>query len=136
MKSEKSTIRKILKSNIDLEFKIKPISPDQETMNKKVFIEVIEQLKKIEERRDFLIEEIGLDMTAYEDQFFGVIENLFKLVFNKSQLGLLQMYLYNLLPDKEWDGMITIEHNKEEKTVPFKSATEVWEVIKKFNNHD
>ena len=136
MKSVKSTIRKILKSNIDLEFKIKPISPDQETMNKKVFIEVIEQLKKIEERRDFLIEEIGLDMTAYEDQFFGVIENLFKLVFNKSQLGLLQMYLYNLLPDKEWDGMITIEHNKEEKTVPFKSATEVWEVIKKFNNHD
>ena len=136
MKSVKSTVRKILKSNIDLEFKIKPISPDQETMNKKVFIEVIEQLKRIEERRDFLIEEIGLDMTAYEDQFFGVIENLFKLVFNKSQLGLLQMYLYNLLPDKEWDGMITIEHNKEEKTVPFKSATEVWEVIKKFNNHD
>ena len=103
-------------------------------MNKKIFIEVIEQLKKIEDRRDFLSEEIGLDMTAYEDQFFSVIENLFKLVFNKSQLGLIQMYLYNLLPDKNWDGMITIEEGKEEKTVPFKSANDVWEVIKKYSN--
>jgi|TARA_B100000035_G_scaffold309146_1_gene314911 cation transport regulator ChaB len=134
MKSLKSKVRKILKSKLDLEFKIKSIGLDQQTMNKKIFIEVIEQLKKIEDRRDFLSEEIGLDMTAYEDQFFSVIENLFKLVFNKSQLGLIQMYLYNLLPDKNWDGMITIEEGKEEKTVPFKSANDVWEVIKKYSN--
>ena len=134
MKSLKSKVRKILKSKLDLEFKIKSIGLDQQTMNKKIFIEVIEQLRKIEDRRDFLSEEIGLDMTAYEDQFFSVIENLFKLVFNKSQLGLIQMYLYNLLPDKNWDGMITIEEGKEEKTVPFKSANDVWEVIKKYSN--
>jgi hypothetical protein len=102
-------------------------------MNKKIFIKVINQLRKIEERKDFLAEEIGMDMTVYEDQFFSVIENLFKLAFNKSQLGLIQMYLYQLVPDKDWDGTITIEHDKLEKTVPFKSADEVWEVIKKFN---
>ena len=79
-----------------------------------------------------MAEEIGMDMTLYEDQFFSVIENLFKLAFNKSQLGLIQMYLYQLTPDKDWDGMITIEQGKSEKTVPFKSADEVWDVIKKF----
>ena len=102
-------------------------------MNKKVFIKVIDELKKIEDRKDFLAEEIGIDMTAYEDQFFSVIENLFKLIFNKSQLGLIQMYLYQLVPDKEWDGTITIEVNKSEKSVPFKSANDVWDVIKKFD---
>jgi len=136
MKLVKSKIRKVLKSKLDIEFRIKAIGPDQQTINKKLFVEIIDQLRKIEDRRDFLAEEIGLDMTAYEDQFFGVIENLFRLVFNKSQLDLIQMYLYQLIPDKEWDGMITIEHNKEEKTVPFKSADDVWKVLKKFDEND
>ena len=133
MKSLKDNIRRVLKSRLDITYRIKLKEPDKETMNKKIFIEVIDQLRKIEDRKDFLAEEIGMDMTAYEDQFFGVIENLFKLVFNKSQLGLIQMYLYQLMPDKEWDGTITVEVGKEEETLPFKSAEDVWNVIKKFS---
>ncbi len=136
MKLVKSKIRSILKSNLDLNFRIKTVGPDKHAMNKKIFIDVINQLKKIEERKDFLAEQIGLDMTAYEDDFFSVIENLFKLVFNKTQLGLIQTYLYQLIPDKNWDGTIVIEHDKEEKTVPFKSANEVWNVLKKFDSND
>jgi hypothetical protein len=132
MKSLKDNIRKVLKSRLDVSYRIKIKEPDQETMNKKIFVEVIDQLRKIEDRRDFMAEEIGMDMTVYEDQFFSVIENLFKLAFNKSQLGLIQMYLYQLVPDKEWDGTITINHGKSDEIVPFKSALDVWEVIKKF----
>mgnify|MGYP001030680189 CR=1 FL=1 len=132
MKSSKEIIRRVLKSSLDVSYRIKIKEPDQETMNKKIFVEVIDQLKKIEDRKDFMAEEIGMDMTIYEDQFFSVIENLFKLAFNKSQLGLIQMYLYQLVPDKEWDGTITINQGKSDETVPFKSAIDVWEVIKKF----
>lgn len=132
MKSLKDNIRGVLKSRLDVNYRIRTKEPDKETMNKRVFIEVIEGLKKIEDRKDFLADEIGMDMTLYEDEFFNVIENLFKLVFNKSQLGLIQMYLYQLTPDKEWDGTITVEVGKEEKTYPFKSPLDVWEVIKKF----
>ena len=133
MKLIRDKIRKVLKARFDVSYRIKIKEPDLETMNKKIFVEVIDQLKKIEDRKDFLADEIGMDMTVYEDQFFSVIENLFKLAFNKSQLGLIQMYLYQLTPDKDWDGMITIEQGKSEKTVPFKSADEVWDVIKKFS---
>jgi len=133
MKLVRDKIRKVLKARFDVSYRIKIKEPDLETMNKKIFVEVIDQLKKIEDRKDFLADEIGMDMTVYEDQFFSVIENLFKLAFNKSQLGLIQMYLYQLTPDKDWDGMITIEQGKSEKTVPFKSADEVWDVIKKFS---
>jgi len=132
MKSLKEKIRKIIKSSLDVSYIIKSTEPDKETMNKRVFIEVIEQLKEIEDRKEFLADEIGMDMTIYEDLFFDVIENLFKLAFNKPQLGLIQTYLYQLVPDKEWDGTITIEIGKEQKTFPFKSPIEVWEVIKKF----
>ena len=102
-------------------------------MDKKLFIEVITMLKKIEDRRDFMQEEIGIDMTTYEDQFFNVIENLMKMHFTKEQLALIQMYLYQLVPDKEWDGTITIEQNKKEQTVSFKNPNDVWDVINKFD---
>ena len=132
MKSIKNYIRVVLKSRLDVSYRIKTKEPDREVMNKKIFVEVLDQLRAIEDRKDFLADEIGMDMTQYEDQFFAVIENLFKLAFNKSQLALIQMYLYKLILDKDWDGMITIEENKLEKDVPFQSPDEVWNVIKKF----
>lgn len=131
MKSLKDSIRSVLKSKINVSYRIGIKEPDQETMNKQIFVKIIDQLKKIEDRSDFLVEEIGMDMAAYEDQFFEVIENLFKLAFNKSQLGLIQMYLYQLSPDKEWDGTIVLNDGREEKVVEFKTATDVWEVINK-----
>jgi len=128
----KKRIRQTLFSIHPLSYRIKVKSPDKETMDKKLFIQVIKQLRQIEERRDFMAEEIGMDMTSYEDQFFNVIENLMKMHFKKEQLALIQMYLYQLVPDKEWDGTITIEKNKQEEIVPFKTPEEVWSVIKKF----
>ena len=133
MKLVKEKIRKTLKQIIDVSFNIKIKHPDKDTMNKKIFIKVIDELKKIEDRKDFLADEIGIDMTVYEDQFFSVIENLFKLAFNRSQLGLIQMYLYQLVPDQDWDGTNTRGKNKEEKSVPFKSAIDVWNVLKNFD---
>lgn len=128
----KKRIRQTLFSIHPLSYRIKVKSPDKDTMNRKLFIEVLKQMRQIEERRDFMQEEIGMDMTAYEDQFFGVIENLMKMHFKKEQLALIQMYLYQLVPDKEWDGTITIEKDKKEQIVPFKTPEEVWDVVKKF----
>ena len=53
MKSLKDNIRGVLKSRLDLSYRIKAKEPDKETMNKKIFIDVIEELKKIEDRKDF-----------------------------------------------------------------------------------
>lgn len=124
-------LRQVLHSIYPLGYRIKSKQPDRETMNKKLFVEVLTELKKVEDRRDFLIDEIGMDVTAFEDPFFHIIENLMKMHFSKEQLGLIQLYLYQLTPDKEWDGLITIEINKKEQTHNFKSPTDVWEVINK-----
>ena len=115
MKLLKDNIRKILKANIDVSYRISSTEPNKEDMNKKAFKDILTELQKIEERRDFMIDEIGMDMTLYEDQFFSVIENLFKLAFNQQQLELIQMYLYQLVPDKEWDGTIIVQQDKKEK---------------------
>jgi hypothetical protein len=129
MTDPKKRIRHTLHSIYQLGYRIKLRTPSKEVMEKTIFIQVIRQLKTIEERKDFMAEEIGMDMTAYEDQFFAVIENLLRLHYNKEQLALIQMYLYQLVPDKDWDGTITVEKNNEESTVPFKRAEDVWKVI-------
>lgn len=125
----KKKLRETLFSIHKLSYRIKVTEPPKELMEKKLFVEIIDALRKIEDRRDFMQDEIGMDMTAYEDQFFHVIENLMKLHFNKEQLALIQLYLYQLVPDKEWDGTITIEVGKTEKVVAFKSASDVWDVV-------
>jgi len=130
----KKRIRQTLFSIHPLSYRIKIKSPDKSFMDKKLFIQVILQLRKIEDRRDFMAEEIGMDMTTYEDQFFNVIENLMKMHFSKEQLALIQMYLYQLAPDKEWDGTITLEKNQKETTHPFKTPEDVWKVISSYTN--
>tara|TARA_B100000900_G_scaffold342842_1_gene306390 strand:+ start:575 stop:979 length:405 start_codon:yes stop_codon:yes gene_type:complete len=125
-------IRQTLFSIHPLSYRIKKKTLDKASMDKKLFIEVITTLKQIEERRDFMVDEIGMDVTAYEDKFFNVIENLMKMHFSKEQLALIQMYLYQLVPDKEWDGTITVTKNKVEENVPFKKPEDVWKVITNF----
>lgn len=125
----KKKLRETLFSLHKLSYRIKAVEPPKDLMEKKLFIEILDTLRKIEDRRDFMQEEIGMDMTVYEDQFFLVIENLLKLHFNKEQLALIQLYLYQLTPDKDWDGTITIEKDKTERVVNFKTASDVWQII-------
>lgn len=133
MIKHKQILRTTLKSIHLASYHIKTVGLSKESMNKKLFKEIILQLKRIEERRDFMQDEIGMDMTAYEDSFFGVIENLMKMCFNQEQLSLIRMYLYELIPDKQWDGTITISKNKKEEVVAFKTPDDVWEVVNKFS---
>lgn len=125
----KKKLRQVLFSIHPLSYRIKKVLPDLNTMNRQLFIKVIDELKKIEDRRDFLQAEIGMDMTVYEDSFFAVIENLMKLAFNKEQLGLIKLHLYDLSPDKDWDGTIMIEERK----VNFKTSLDLWKAVKIFD---
>ena len=99
-------------------------------MKKSLFLNIIKKLKEIEERRDFMQEEIGLDMTSYEDKFFIVIEDLFKLSFNKPQISLIQAYIYEATRPEDWNGTVTLEVSKNNtKTYDLKTPEQLWSVI-------
>ena len=132
--NEKDLIRAQLKKYLRLRYRIREKPIAQEIVNKQLFIESINILKEINDRTDFLIGEIGIDTTPYEDKFFRVIENLMKIAFNKQQIFLVQMYL-NDIPEAEddWDGTITVQVGKKEEKVNFKTPEDVWNAIQKFN---
>jgi len=101
----------------------------RDIMEKKLFIESIVLLREIEDRRDFMEEEIGMDMSMYEEKFLQIIENLLKVHFNKEQFSLIQYYLYQVPTIQDWDGLIDISDGKEMITVKFETPDDVWTVI-------
>ena len=106
---------------------------NRDIMEKKHFIESIILLREIEDRRDFMEEEIGMDMSMYEEKFLQIIENLFKVHFNKEQFALIQYYLYKVPTIENWDGMIDLSDGKDTITVKFETPDQVWDVISSLN---
>jgi hypothetical protein len=125
----RKTLNNYLKGNIT----IKKREMARDILDKKLFIESIVLLKEIEDRRDFMEEEIGVDMSIYEEKFLQIIENLFRMYFSKEQMSLIQYYLYQVPTIVDWDGMIDITDGKEMITVKFETPSEVWDVVTSLN---
>ena len=125
----KKELRKILNNYLKGSVKIKERDMPRDIVEKKFFIESITLLREIEDRRDFMEEEIGMDMSIYEEKFLQVIENLFKMHFNKEQFALIQHYLYIIPTLDEFDGMVDLSDGKDMITVKFETPEDVWNVI-------
>jgi len=125
-------VREVLFSMFPLSYRIKKVPIATDVMDRRLFIDSIKTLLELEDRRDFMLEEIGIDITSYEDLFFRVIENLFKIAFSVSQTTLIQDYIYSLKPDKEWDGFVNIKlQGKEEQLVDIKTPEKLWLLLQK-----
>ena len=125
----KKELRKTLNNYLKGSIIIKERDMARDKIEKKLFIESIILLREIEDRRDFMEEEIGMDMSIYEEKFLQIIENLFKVHFTKEQFALIQYYLYQVPTIMDWDGKIDITDGKEMITVDFETPDQVWTVI-------
>ena len=126
---QQKALRKTLNNFLKGSVTIKKKEMARDILDKKLFIESIVLLKEIEDRRDFMEEEIGVDMSIYEEKFLQIIENLFRMYFSKEQMSLIQYYLYQVPTIIDWDGMIDITDGKEMITVKFETPSEVWDVV-------
>ena len=124
-KELKKTLNSFLKANVTVTER----DMARDIIEKKLFIESIILLREIEDRRDFMEDEIGMDMSVYEEKFLQIIENLFRVHFTKEQFALIQYYLYKVPTIENWDGMIDITDGKEMMTVKFETPDQVWSVI-------
>lgn len=125
----KKELRKTLNNYLKVNVRIIEKDMAREVIEKKLFIESIILLREIEDRRDFMEEEIGMDMSIYEEKFLQIIENLFKVHFSKEQFALIQYYIYQVPTLIDWDGKIDLSDGKDMITVDFETPEQVWNVI-------
>lgn len=128
----KELVRSLVKSYYNQPFRIK-VRIDEDHMTKQAFVETLKLLRELDDRTEFLAEEIGMDVSAYEDKYFRIIENLLMMAFSKEQVALIRLWIYELMPDKEYEGVITITKDKKDLEVDFKTPEDVWKVIKSFD---
>lgn len=124
-------IRTQLKKIVDSKYRIKAKELPKELMDKKLFVECITLLREIDDRTEFLQDEIGLDVRQFEDKFFLVIENLMKMHFSKDQLALIQYYIYQIPNEPEFEGVIEVTVGKKTMELNFVTPEHLWEAIQK-----
>lgn len=104
--------------------------PSKNIMEKELFIETLTLLQEIEDRRDFMEDEMGMDMTTYEEKFIQVIENLFNINYSPEQVAIVQYYIYEYpLEDIEGDKIELRVNGKKSVVVDFKTPEDVWNVV-------
>lgn len=124
-------VRKVVMTALGGKVTVRKQKPSAEVLEKKLFIQCIEILKQIEDESQFAVEELGIDLTTYEEKFLIVINNLFSLHFNKEQHTLIMYYVYQAPSNEEFDGTVSIEvHNKKEEH-PLKTPEDLWNIVNK-----
>lgn len=122
-------LRQAISSYLKVSVRISQKQLSADLMEKKLFIDSIQLLREIEDRKDFMESEIGVDMSVYEEKFLQVIENLFRIHYSKEQLALIQFYLYQIPLIQDYDGKIDLADGKEVITVEFETPEDVYKII-------
>jgi len=125
----KKVIREVINNYLQTNIRISEKGIAQDVMEKKLFIESILLLKEIEDRKDFMESELGVDLTVYEEKFLQVIENLFRITYNKEQMDLIQYYLYQIPLVEDYEGKIDLSDGKNIVTVNFDTPEDVYNVV-------
>jgi len=144
--NEKDLLKKIIDSALGLDFKVKEIVEGfslssipfvSMTLDKELVETLVTKLKELHDKSEFLCTEMGVDISALEGEYLGIIENLLMVILNPVQLEVLEFYLHNSVTDKEWDGKLNLEVNNEVKSYDISTVDNLWKVIeelKQVNN--
>ena len=126
----KQQLMNLLERYLKASPKVSQKRPSKNIMEKELFIEAITLLQEIEDRRDFMEEEMGMDMTSYEEKFIQVIENLFNINYSPEQVAVVQYYIYEYPLEDTKEGKIDLRINgKKVEVVDFDTPEDVWNVV-------
>jgi hypothetical protein len=101
-----------------------------EYMNKLLFTDVVNTLKGLVANSDFLRDEIGIDISGLEEQYFQAIDGLLRMSFTDSQVQIINYFIYEVPNDGEFEAKIEVKERKKTQTYSFKTAEDLWDALK------
>ena len=119
---------KLLKK-IGVSFSVSSKQITGSAMDRKLFIQSIELLIEIDERQQFMLEELGVDLITFEDKHFRVIENLFSMLYSPEQLRFIEKFIYDRPKKKVKRTVNLLIDGEEEIKMPFNTPEDLWEVV-------
>mgnify|MGYP003676423684 FL=1 len=122
-------IRKILLELGGENIQVKESQKSIEKKRKNKFIELVNSLKKINNRAVELNYEFGVNLLFYEDEYFQVIENLINGLYGESVSKVIFWWVYDVDDPKKGDFKIMDEKSGKEYQV--KTPSQLYNVTKK-----
>jgi len=104
-KELKEVIEKILGSSLEMSV----IHDTEEDKLKTDFLNTIDLFEKVWKRQNHLEDEMGLDFSTYDDDFFKIIEGIIHFSFAPEASEAILFYVYS-------------RYDKEDKLIPFVDA--------------
>lgn len=127
-----SDIKNILKAHYGVVANVRRVrrTSNSENMNKILFVEVIKILKKVSMDSEYLRDEIGIDLSGIEEQYYMAISNLLRMNFNDAQVQLINYYVYDTPEEGDFEGKMEVTEKNKVKTYSFKTPEDLWDVLK------
>ena len=119
----KSYIDDILGTKSNLRDKL----PSKILKKKELFCEVLQNLQFINGRTLGMKHDYKVNMMEYDDPFYVIIENLFKLNYTQEQRNLINWWLYDkFLPTGE---ILVLTDKETEEIIPSDTPQDIWDLI-------
>ena len=131
--SKKDNVKKI-KSYIDdvlgTKSSLRDKLPSKKSRERDLFCEILQNLQFVNARTMGMKHDYKVNMMEYDDPFYVVIENLFKLHYTQEQRNLINWWLYDkFLPS----GEVLILTNKEtEEIIPSDTPQDIWDLLQDY----
>ena len=122
-------VKEKLLQKLGVSFSVSSKQIEGSELDRRLFIQSIEILREIDDRQQFMLEELGIDLITFEDKHFRVIENLFSMLFNPEQLMFVEKFVYDK-PKKGTKKVVTVHlDGGEARKMPFNTPEDLWEII-------
>lgn len=124
----KSTIEQILGTDTILKRKRK----NKNDKLKVLFNYIINGLEALDTRTALLQEDWAMDLTKYDEPFYGVIDSLIELHFGKESMDLIHFYVYDRINP---DGSPNIISDSKGNIIPLNNPDDLWILIENIINN-
>ena len=125
----KEKIKKSLFKTFGKYIEVNESKKSLEKRRKHTFITVIEHLKFIYNRADFIYKEHGIGLFLYEDAHYKIIEDLIVEMWGDAVAEVVFWWVYDVINPKKKDYYIMDEKNKKKYIV--RTPTQIYNTLKK-----
>ena len=121
-------LKKDLNDILKIKSKVSKERPVKGLIKKETFCRFIDNYKFANDRALLLKQDFQVDFVNFEEPFVQAIEALVKLHFNKSQVSLIEWWLY-----EKWnltgDEILQLENQETKEVIPTDTADDLWNLL-------
>ncbi len=121
--NRKSAVENIFNKILGSSVKLEDSSDLEILKTKRQFIETINKFEKLWTRQENILENLNINLSSYDDDFFQVIESLIYLCFDPVYAEAILFYVYQR---KQGDAIVAFTDENGENFI-FNNAEDLWD---------